>query len=180
MLQFFRWLSAYVLMMSLQQVIWINIVETQNSGHFGTRVLLTIRAREAPPQNLKAIGSSKLGLWRVHSKGFHSSLRQEVSFFNHTHFHLSGGVDYSAVSTTLTFPAGATELTVPVDTIDDSLTEIQENFGATLSNPSQGVSVGDQSVAVVIITDNDESKWRVLNVHLLTISSPLPPLPDYL
>src|SRR6185369_13876660 len=45
------------------------------------------------------------------------------------------GLDYTATTTTLTFPAGTTQLTVMVPIINDGLVETNETFALTLSNP---------------------------------------------
>ena len=59
---------------------------------------------------------------------------------------------------TVTFPAGETSQTVPVDTLDDSLAEGSESFGASLSSPDGNglpFSIGSQDTATVDIVDND-------------------------
>ena len=59
---------------------------------------------------------------------------------------------------TVTFPAGETSATVLVSTLDDSLSEGLEMFGASLSSPNgNGValSIGSQDTATVSIIDND-------------------------
>ena len=70
-------------------------------------------------------------------------------------FIVAANSDYMSVTRTLTFPAGETELLVPVDTIGDSIAEQLEIFRATLSNPSTRLTVGDQDTATVIILDDD-------------------------
>ena len=67
------------------------------------------------------------------------------------------GSDYAAVTRTLTFAPGVTQMNVPVDTIDDSTAEGDEDFEAVLTNPSEG-TLGPQDVATVTIED-DESKY---------------------
>ena len=68
------------------------------------------------------------------------------------------GSDYTAVTRTLTFAPGVTQMNVPVDTIDDSTAEDEEEFEAVLTNPSGGLTLGPQDVATVTIED-DESKY---------------------
>ena len=68
------------------------------------------------------------------------------------------GSDYTAVTRTLTFAPGVTQMNVPVDTIDDSTAEDDEDFEAVLTNPSSLLTLGSQDVATVTIEDN-ESKY---------------------
>ena len=59
---------------------------------------------------------------------------------------------------TITFPAGTTSRSVPVDTLDDDISELTENFGAELSNPNGAglpFNLGSQDTANADITDND-------------------------
>ena len=56
---------------------------------------------------------------------------------------------------TITFPAGVTSVTVPVTTTSDDLSELQEMFDATLSNPSDDLTVGADDKATVVIDDNN-------------------------
>ena len=59
---------------------------------------------------------------------------------------------------TITFPAGTTTQPVPVDTLNDGISESTENFGAELSNPNGAgltLSLGDQDTATADIMDND-------------------------
>lgn len=70
-------------------------------------------------------------------------------------FSPAAGSDYTTVTMTITFPAGTTELAIPVNTTDDEIAELPEDFTALLSNPSQGLAVGAQDTATVTITDND-------------------------
>uniref|UniRef100_A0A7C1FGT9 Glycosyl hydrolase family protein n=1 Tax=Caldilinea aerophila TaxID=133453 RepID=A0A7C1FGT9_9CHLR len=64
------------------------------------------------------------------------------------------GVDYQAVNTTLTFPAGVTERTVVLQITDDNDDEGNETVVFTLSNPA-GAQLGARSQATVTIVDND-------------------------
>ena len=64
--------------------------------------------------------------------------------------------DYSAFTAmTITFPAGQTSVMIPVDTTEDEIAELLEQFTATLSNPSEGLIVGDDDVATIEIGDDD-------------------------
>ena len=85
-------------------------------------------------------------------------LQSQVIKFLHAFFHTASSGDYTPVIQTITFPAGETSVTVPVDTLDDSLSEDQEMLGATLSNPQGNglpFSLGAQDTATVEIEDDD-------------------------
>ena len=72
---------------------------------------------------------------------------------------------------TVTFPAGQTSQTVTVSTQDDSLSEGQETFGASLSSPNGNglsFSVGNQDMATVDIVDNDGRKIWYFDSEILT------------
>ena len=71
----------------------------------------------------------------------------------------TGGVDYGNVSTTVVFGLNDTTRTVLIPIFQDTDAEGNETFNVTLSNPSQGVTLGTPSTAVVTIVD-DESAIR--------------------
>lgn len=64
------------------------------------------------------------------------------------------GADYNAASGTLTFANGETTKTFNITLLPDSLTESNETFNITLSNPTGGTTLGNTSTAVITITDN--------------------------
>jgi uncharacterized repeat protein (TIGR03806 family) len=66
----------------------------------------------------------------------------------------SAGIDFSPASGTLTLPAGATVATLAIPILDDVLTESDEDFAVTISNPRNAI-LGTAS-AVGVIIDNDE------------------------
>ncbi|WP_412468438.1 Calx-beta domain-containing protein [Pedobacter sp. KLB.chiD] len=70
------------------------------------------------------------------------------------------GIDYTAVSGVLSFPANAvagTKLTFTVPVNDDNLVEATETFTATLSNITGGVVLINNATAAANILDNDTS-----------------------
>ena len=80
-----------------------------------------------------------------------------------TLYAVAGG-DYTTRTETLTFLAGETSQTVLVNTLDDSLSEPLETFGAELSSPNGNgldFSLGGQDTATVDITDNDCETLRL-------------------
>ena len=60
---------------------------------------------------------------------------------------------------TITFPAGQTSITFPVDTTEDEIAELLEQFTATLSNPSEGLIVGANEQALIEIVDDDDCEY---------------------
>ena len=48
-----------------------------------------------------------------------------------------------------------TEVFVPVDTVGDQISELQESFQAVLTNPSAGLTIGAADTATISITDDD-------------------------
>ena len=46
-------------------------------------------------------------------------------------------------------------MSIPVDTLDDDSLEQPERFIVRLSNPSEGLDVGDQNTAEVNLLDNE-------------------------
>ncbi len=67
----------------------------------------------------------------------------------------TASADYTSVDITLVFSAGETSVSVTLDTLEDNISEQDETFAVFLSNPSSGVSLGDQNVTVINIPAND-------------------------
>ena len=89
---------------------------------------------------------------------FVSQIKSRLRFFTLIVFPADPNGDYTAVTQTVTFPAGQTSQTVTVSALDDSLAEGPESFGASLSSPNGNglaFSVGSQDMATVNIVDND-------------------------
>ena len=74
---------------------------------------------------------------------------------------ISADLDYVQFITTLVFCAGETELIVAVEIINDTVVEEDEVFGATLSNPSTGLALGQNDSAVITIVDNQGLDWHL-------------------
>ena len=66
----------------------------------------------------------------------------------------TSGTDFTAASGMLTFTANDMSKTVPVQTIDDTVDELNETFTLTLSNPSTDVMLATEMATGTII-DND-------------------------
>ncbi len=72
--------------------------------------------------------------------------------------------DYTISSGTVTFAAGETSKVFSILINDDNYVEGSETFNLTLSNPTDGVSLGSQSTATVTIVDNDTTNPPTSNV----------------
>ncbi len=72
------------------------------------------------------------------------------------------GSDYTALSGTVTFPAGSTSESVTISLLDDALLEGDEVFSVNLSNPTNA-SLGTAS-ADVTITENDTLELSVADL----------------
>lgn len=67
----------------------------------------------------------------------------------------TSGLDYTSTSNTLSFAPGETEKTFPVQITDDSLSEGDETVVLMLASPSSNLQLGEPTIAVVRIIDND-------------------------
>ena len=85
-----------------------------------------------------------------------NSMDTKCSYNNRAcYYYLKADLDFPGVSTTITIPAGQTEVSIRVNTLDDSIVEESEDFVVILSNPSQGLTIGANNRATVIILDDD-------------------------
>ena len=74
----------------------------------------------------------------------------------------TAGRDYDAVvGGTATIPPGATSTTITVPIIDDTLDELDETFTVTISNPSGGTTIGDDTAIVTIVDDDPAGQQEV-------------------
>ena len=78
----------------------------------------------------------------------------------------TAGSDYnnSNFPTTVTFANGETSKNVTIPIIDDSLLESNETINLSLSNPTNGVTIGTQNSAVLTIIDNDFKPTLTVNI----------------
>jgi hypothetical protein len=66
----------------------------------------------------------------------------------------TNGSDYQPISTSITFPAGRSSVTLPVNIIDDSAVEAVETLDLTLA-ASSSYAIGTANAVTVSIADND-------------------------
>ncbi len=78
------------------------------------------------------------------------------------------GADYTAVTTTLSFAVGETSKTVNIPILTDTQVEGNETVNLTLSNPTNGGTLGAGRRALLIITDNDT--YGTLNFKTVTFT----------
>ena len=69
------------------------------------------------------------------------------------------GRDYTAVSGTLSFPAGETEATIEVETIDDALDEGEETLNLLLGRPVNAVLSDGSAVGTILNDDPLPTVW---------------------
>ena len=62
------------------------------------------------------------------------------------------------MNTTITFSAGDETAPIIVTTTEDNVDEVVERFTARLSDPSEGLTIGDADTATVDIIDDDGKK----------------------
>ncbi len=67
----------------------------------------------------------------------------------------ASAADFGAGSGTVDFAENEAEQTILVSITEDSVTELNETFTVTLSNPTGGAELDDASTATVTIIDND-------------------------
>jgi len=67
----------------------------------------------------------------------------------------TAGADYTSRSGTLSFASGESTKSIILSILNDSLIEGDESVIVTLSNPSGGVAIGNQSFATIVIGDDD-------------------------
>lgn len=89
------------------------------------------------------------------------------------------GLDFTAVSGTLTFPAGTTLQTITVPVLGDTLPEAAEMFQVLLANAQGGLVVQDAGTGTILNDDTNlvidakhkVAKWRDLDGDLATLTS---------
>ena len=88
-------------------------------------------------------------------------------YYNNNSNNLTGGVDYDSGPYTITFPAGATSVSLNILVYDNQKYEENKNFTLIVSNDSlpHGVVVGKPSQVTLIIR-NDDSKLLCNNIYI--------------
>ncbi|HPR26300.1 Calx-beta domain-containing protein, partial [Lentimicrobium sp.] len=131
-----------------------NITFTDNSG-LGTILNDDATSVSVVASDPAAAEPANNGQYTV-SMGLTSSTDTEISYT------ISGDatadVDYTALSGTVTIPAGSTSATISVPVIDDNILEDDETVTITLSaitSGNSGISIGAPSFATVTISDDD-------------------------
>ena len=76
----------------------------------------------------------------------------------------NAGSDYNNTPITVNFANGETSQTVTIPIIDDSLLESNETINLSLSNPTNGLTIGTQNNAIVNIIDNDFKPTLTVNI----------------
>lgn len=79
--------------------------------------------------------------------------------------------DYSLGSASITIPEGQTAGTVTFTVVDDAVVEADETAVISLSNPSDGIALGSSTTQEVVISDNDEAGFQLIETGGGTIVS---------
>ena len=82
------------------------------------------------------------------------------------------GSDYTTVIDTITISAGLQSVSVPVSILDDPVTEPDEEFTLTISNPSSNANLGSATTATGTIQDNDTGTPTAVQNLALACSGP--------
>jgi hypothetical protein len=95
----------------------------------------------------------------------------EVSVtFNLTDGTATAGNDYDGTPITVTFADGETTKIVTIPIVNDTLSEPNETINLTLSNPTNGATLGTQTTASLTILDNDINNATLLNPVNFTLN----------
>src|SRR6185436_9386315 len=82
----------------------------------------------------------------------------------------TSGLDYTAVSGTVSLGAGVTSKTFTVPILGDTLDEANETVNLALSGPTGGALLGPRNTAILTITDNDSGGALKFSVATYTVS----------
>jgi hypothetical protein len=79
----------------------------------------------------------------------------------------TGSGDFSTAPISLTFADGETQRTVVIPVVDDALPERTETLNLTLSNPTNGATLGSQRTAELAIVDDDRIALEITNTAVV-------------
>ncbi|CCI03457.1 Calx-beta domain-containing protein [Microcystis aeruginosa] len=121
---------------------------TWTEGFFGSSVL----SLSQPEYSIRENGAASVQVTVIRTGGFSGEVSATLN--------LSGGTatlsqDYSQSAVTVNFASGETQKIVTIPLIDDLDIEGDETVNLSLSNPTNGAIIGEQSTALLTITDND-------------------------
>ncbi|WP_222427425.1 Calx-beta domain-containing protein, partial [Hyella patelloides] len=80
------------------------------------------------------------------------------------------GIDYEAVSGTLTFNPGETTKTIEVNVLGDNLDEIDEAFTINLSNPNNVTINSSEATATIIDDDETSTSTPEISINDVTVT----------
>nr|NCR56027.1 hypothetical protein [Microcystis aeruginosa L211-07] len=121
---------------------------TWTEGFFGSSVL----SLSQPEYSIRENGAASVQVTVIRTGGFSGEVSATLN--------LSGGTatlsqDYSQSAVTVNFASGETQKIVTIPLIDDLDIEGDETVNLSLSNPTNGAIIGEQSTAILTIKDND-------------------------
>jgi Ca2+-binding RTX toxin-like protein len=73
--------------------------------------------------------------------------------------------DYNSTPITVNFANGETTKTVTIPIVNDTIYELNESVNLTLSNPTNGATLGTQKTSVLTIVDNDLANAPKISVN---------------
>ncbi|MFM6322274.1 MAG: LamG-like jellyroll fold domain-containing protein, partial [Microcystis panniformis] len=121
---------------------------TWTEGFFGSSVL----SLSQPEYSIRENGAASVQVTVIRTGGFSGEVSATLN--------LSGGTatlsqDYSQSAVTVNFASGETQKIVTIPLIDDLDIEGDKTVNLSLSNPTNGAIIGEQSTAILTIKDND-------------------------
>jgi hypothetical protein len=128
---------------------------------------VTVSAIDASAAEVISGQTPNPGMYRISRTGSTSSALTVPYTMSGTG---SNGTDYTFLNGTATIAAGQTFVNVPLNVIDDTLTESNETAILRLST-SSNYTVGATNTATVTIADNDLADWFTLNIQDLGLRS---------
>jgi hypothetical protein len=82
----------------------------------------------------------------------------------------TAGSDYDATPITVTFADGETTKIVTIPIVNDTSSEPNETINLTLSNPTNGATLGTQTTSSLTVIDNDVNNSTLLNPANFTLN----------
>jgi hypothetical protein len=139
-----------------------------------SRSILTITDNDVPASGFKfsaaTYSRTESGSAAITIQRTSSASAQAVTVATSNNGTAAVGADYTAVTQTVSFAAGQASKTVSVPILADTLVEGNESVNLTLSNPTNGGTLGAQRTAVLTITDDDTTATLQFQSGVYTVS----------
>lgn len=89
------------------------------------------------------------------ANGNHQCMVETTLVLNPVYYFYSADGDYTLLTQSITFFAGDSSVSVPIQITDDLISELAESFTLSLADQGSNLMLGDQTVASIEIVDND-------------------------